>query len=313
MRIGLTDSCRAFEATMTSLEGFLQLPTEEAAALVRASGQIVCVFPFNGTRRWFLLEHCGQNQRELAENYLEETVKGYIRLYKLLFEHGVETIIAPVFGKEILERGEEYMTAIGESMTLLADHPDFLSFYKDCDVRVRFYGDYRTELETRSRHIVDSFDETTELTLAHNTHRLFYGVFADDATQAIARLAIQYYQTHNKPPGKHDLIEMYYGERIEKADLFIGFEKFTVFDYPMLNTGNESLYFTVAPSLFMTETLLRKILFDHIYHRPLREPDYQKVSQDDLEAMRKAYLGSRDSAFGVGTVERGVWYAGLTG
>ena len=33
---------------------FLRLPTDEVARVVRASGTKVCVFPFNGTRRWFL-------------------------------------------------------------------------------------------------------------------------------------------------------------------------------------------------------------------------------------------------------------------
>lgn len=294
---------------MIPFERFLQLPTDEVAALVRATGPKVCVFPFNGTRRWFLLEHGMKNQRELAEAYVEETIKGYIRLYRMLFEHGIETVIAPVFGKDILERGEEYMLAIGESMTLFGDHPEFVSFYKDCNVRVRFYGDYRKEFGTRYQHITQSFDQATELTLAHEKHRLFYGVFADDATPTIAELSIRYYQTHAKPPSSQELIQMYYGEQIENADLFIGFEKFTVFDYPMLNTGNESLYFTVAPSLYMTETLLRKILFDHMYLRPLPEPDYAQISQADLEAMRRAYQDRCDNAFGVGAIEGGVWYA----
>jgi len=294
---------------MIPLERFLQLPTEEIASLVKATGQKVCVFPFNGTRRWFLLEHGSDNGQDPAEAYVEETTKGYIRLYKMLFDHGIETVIAPVFGKDILERGEEYMTAIGESMKLLADHPEFISLYKGYDVRVRFYGDYRKEFKTRYQHIIQSFDSATELTRTHGKHRLLYGVFANDATQTIAELSIQHYQAHNRTPGRAELIQMYYGEQIEKADIFIGFERFTVFDYPMLNTGEESLYFTVAPSLYMTRTLLRKILFDHLYLRPLPEPNYRKMSQNDLGAMRRAYLDGRDEAFGVGVVEGGIWYA----
>ncbi len=294
---------------MITFERFLQLPTKEVAALVRTIGPKVCVFPFNGTRRWFLLEHSSENQRELAETYVEETIKAYIRLYKMLFEHGIETVVAPVFGKNILERGEEYMTAIGETMTFFTDHPEFTSFYKDYDVRVRFYGDYRKELKTRYPYIVEAFDKGTELTLSHGKHRLFYGVFADDATQNIAELSIQHYKAHNRPPSSEELTAMYYGEQVEKADMFIGFEKFTVFDYPMLNTGNESLYFTVAPSLYMTTTLLRKILFDHMYLRPLPDPDYSNISVEDLEAMRRAYRDECDNAFGVGVVEGGVWYA----
>jgi hypothetical protein len=294
---------------MMTLEHFLQLTTEQVAALVKANGPEVCVFPFNGTRRWFLLEHGSENHRELAQDYVEKTIKGYIKLYKLLFEHGIETVVAPVFGKNILERGEEYMTAIGETMTLFTDHPEFVSFYKDYDVRVRFYGDYRKELKTRYSYIVEAFDRGTEHTLAHSKHRLLYGVFADDATQSIAELSIRHFQSHNRTPSSAELIEMYYGERLERADMFIGFEKFAVFDYPMLNTGNESLYFTVAPSLYMTPTLLRKILFDHIYLRPLPDPDYSKISLDELEAMRRNYQDGCENAFGLGVVEGGVWYA----
>jgi hypothetical protein len=290
---------------MITFEQFLQLSTEEVAALVRASGTKVCVFPFNGTQRWFLLEH----QWEHPKTYIEETIKAYIQLYKMLFEHGIETVIAPVLGKHTLERGEEYMTAIGESMRLFGEHPAFLSFYENYDVRVRFYGDYREELKNRYSYIIQAFDQVTERTLVHGNHRLLYGVCADEETETIAKLSIQYHLAHNKAPSRAELIQMYYGEQIEKADLFIGFESFTIFDHPMLNTGEENLYFMVAPSLYMTPTLLRKILFDHIYLRSVPEPNYLEMSQADFEAMRRAYQDGCDNAFGVGELKGGIWYA----
>ncbi len=293
---------------MMPLEDFLQLPTEEVAALVRASGTKVCVFPFNGTQRWFLLEYSAGDEEELGETYMAEMAKAYIRLYKLVFDHGIETVVAPVFGKHTLERGEEYMLAVGQYMTILADYPEFVSFYKDYGVRVRFYGDYKKELKNRYQHIVQSFDQVTELTLAHDKHRLLYGVCADEATEAISELTIQHYIAHNKVPSRAELIQMYYGEQIEKADLFIGFESFTVFDHPMLNTGDENMYFMVSPSLYMTQTLLRRILFDHMYLRPVPEPDYRRMSQDDFETMRKVYRNGCDDAFGVGVLQGDIWY-----
>jgi adenosine tuberculosinyltransferase len=45
---------------MLPFEDFLQLSTQEVAALVKATGEKICVFPVNGTRRWFLLEHADQ-------------------------------------------------------------------------------------------------------------------------------------------------------------------------------------------------------------------------------------------------------------
>jgi hypothetical protein len=244
-----------------------------------------------------------------AEAYIETTIQGYARVYKLLFEHGIETILAPVFGKEILTRGETYMKMIGDSMKLLADHPKFISLYNEHNVRVRFYGDYRKELEAQYSHITNAFDKVTDQTLQHGRHKLLYGVFATDATQNVAELSIEYYRRHNRIPGRDELVTMYYGEEIDKADLFIGFEKFATFDYPLLQSGNESLYFTIAPSLYMTQTLLRKILHDHIYQRPTVELDYDLLTEKERDSLREYYHLRRDDALGVGRMVDGIWYA----
>ena len=293
---------------MIPLERFLQLNTDEVAEIVKTSGTKVCVFPFNGTRRWFLLEHSNELLNQ-PQAYVETTIQGYIRVYKMLFDHGIETVLAPVFGKEILTRGEKYMTMIGDSMKLLAEHPDFLSLYKNHHVRVGFYGDFRKELDGPYQHITQAFDNVMAQTASHDKHKLLYGVFATDATEAVAELSIEYYRTHHKIPSRDELVKMYYGEELETADIFIGFEKFAAFDYPLLQSGNESLYFTIAPSLYMTPTLLRKILHDHIYHRPTVELDYDLLTEDERTSLRKYYRLRRDDAHGVGQVVDGIWYA----
>jgi len=293
---------------MIPLDRFLQLPSDEVAELVTARGTKVCVFPFNGTRRWFLLEH-GNSKSDISKAYVEETTRGYVRVYKMLFDHGIETILAPVFGQDILKRGDAYMAMIGESMKLLADHPKFVSLYHDYQVRVRFYGDYRKEFEAQYQHLTQSFDKVTGVTLSHGKHKLLYGAFASDATQTIAELSVQFFKIHNRVPTRDELIQMYYGEEFEQADIFIGFERFTTFDYPLLHTGEESLYFTIAPSLYMTQTLLRKILYDHMYLRPVPEPDYTQMSQNDLKAMQEYYRLRCDDALGVGRLDNSIWYA----
>jgi tuberculosinol/isotuberculosinol synthase len=291
-------------------EQFLVLPHEELAKIVRASQTKVCVFPFNGTRRWFLMEHGDKAGDNFYQSYVEQTTQGYIQIFQLLFEHGIETILAPVFGSEILTRGPEYMQQIGASMGLLAEHADFLAIYEKYDVRVRFYGDYRREFkETEYAYITDQFDEVTQKTSSHEKHRLLYGVFASDATQSIGELSVEHYRKTRKAPSQKELVEAYYGEYIDRANIFIGFEKFAVFDYPMLNWGEESLYFTVAPSLYMTEKQLRDILYDHIYLRPLKEPDYSAMPKKDLASMRTFYLENRDATHGVGEVRNGIWYS----
>lgn len=294
----------------TDLKEFLDLPTTQVAEIVRTRGPKVCVFPFNGTRRWFMLEF-GRQHDDYAHAYLSETTRGYIRLYKMLFEHGVETVVAPIFGGDILERGEPYLSQAIKGMGWLTGHADFMSLYNEHDVRVHFYGDYKKRLVavTAGNTLLELFDDITAQTASHVQHKLFYGVFANDATDEIARISALWYEAHGIPPTRRELVEGYYGEYIEKADLFIGFERFTAYDFPMLNLGNESLYFTAAPSLYMTQAGLRRILYDHIYLRPAPEPDYSAMSEDELKEMRNHYLARQDVVFGVGHVHNGIWFA----
>jgi len=290
-------------------ERFLNLPTKEIAKIVRAGGSQVCVFPINGTRRWFLLEHGHETYADPMEAYADLTGKRHIEIYQLLFNYGLDTLVTPIFGGEILNRGEEYMEKIGSGMARLATHPDFLSFYQKYKVRVHFYGDYRKQLDgTPYAYLCNLFDHISKHTAHNNRHRLFYGVFASDATETIAELSIRYYQSTGKSLTRHELIELYYGEYIEKANLFFGFEKFNVFDYPMLGWGEESLYFTAAPSLYMGDHQLRNILYDYLYLRPVQDPDYFTMPREDFEAMRKFYEINREVTFGVGEMRGGIWY-----
>jgi tuberculosinol/isotuberculosinol synthase len=291
---------------------FLNLPTEEVANIVRTGGSKVCVFPFNGTRRWFLLEYGRDFDGDAAENYVALTTQGYIDTYKLVFDHGIDTVVAPVFGGEILNRGEEYMREIGANMSLLATHPAFVEFYETYDIRIHFYGDYRKKLSgTPYAYLCDAFDEITHKTAHHTRRRLFYGVWADESTETIADLSVKHFQDTGKTPSRRELIEQYYGEYIEKADIFIGFEKFNVFDYPMLAWGEESLYFTVTPSLYLNDRQLRNILYDYVYLRPVQDPDYFTMPDEDFEAMRKFYEVNRETTFGVGEIRGGIWYPNI--
>jgi len=294
------------------LEAFLQLSTGEVAHLVRARGPQVCVFPINGTRRWFMLEHAqaAAQSTDPTQAYIEISGRAHLALYQMLFDHGLDTVLTPVFGAELLTRGEEYMQRIGaDGLARLTDHPDFLNFYDDHDVRVRFYGDYRNQLApTPHAWLNDRFDALTQQTLPHTHARLFYGVFGNDATEAVAAYAIQYHQQHGRAPDRRAIVEMYYGEYVPPASLFIGFDKFSAFDMPLLALGEEDLYFSVAPSLYLTEKQLRIILYDHLYTRRVAEPDYVAMPREDLGFMKKFYAANREQTLGVGKLRGGIWY-----
>lgn len=289
------------------IKDFLQLPVEEVASRVRAAGPQVCVFPINGTRRWFRLEHGNEPDMSL-ERYVEVAARTYIRLFGMLYEHGIDTILSPAYGDELLERGEKYIDATLTNGLPVLEAPDFMAFYMEQDIRVRFYGKYESILSrSHSTSQLELLERITDRTSRNGQRRLYFGLFANDATEQIGRLAIEFFQKEKRTPDRREIIRMYYGEEIGPATLFIGFEKPTVFDYPLLGLGNESLYFTAAPSPYLTQRALRKILYDHLFRRGIKDPDWNELPENELAALRSYYYNQQDFILGAGSIYHDTW------
>ena len=298
---------------MIPFEHFLQLPVEEIAALVKATGEKVCVFPVNGTRRWFILEHGDRVGTDFFEAYMDESIRNHIHLCGMLFDHGIDTILAPVFGRELMRRGDEYTKRVGiDGLVRTATDRNYHDFFANQNVKVRFYGDYRDVLTgTPYEYALKSMYEATEATKHNNGHRLFFGVFADEVTETVSRLSVEHFLAQGSVPDKQTLIRKYYGEDMPPVSLFIGFDKFSAFDMPLLSTGEEDLYFSLSPSPYMTEHQLRAILYDHMYVRRTPEPDYTKLGKEEVDWLRDYYRHNKDYAFGVGKLKFDLWFPHL--
>jgi adenosine tuberculosinyltransferase len=296
---------------MIPFERFLELPIEEAAALVKATGHKVVVFPVNGTRRWFMLERADKVGSDFFSAYMDESIQNHVHLCAMLFDHGIRTLLAPVFGRELMRRGDEYTKRVGmDGLVRTATDKNYREFFEKYNVRVRFYGDYRDVLKgTEFESVLGSLYEVMDATKHHTSFNLFFGVFADEVTETIARLSVEHYLAHGAVPDKSALIRKYYGEDLPPVSLFIGFDKFSAFDMPLLATGEEDLYFSVSPSPYMTERQLRAILYDHIYIRCVPEPDYTKLDREELGWLREYYRANKDLAFGVGKLKFNLWFS----
>jgi tuberculosinol/isotuberculosinol synthase len=291
------------------IDTFRDLSLAEVAQIVRSSGPRVCVLPVNGTRRWFMLEHPLSPEQDYAAVYCDVASRRHTELCRLFFDHGVNTLLTPIFGPDLLERGEAYARMATEELSRLAMDSVFLDLYRTYQVRVRFYGDYRRFFDsTQYAYLIEQFDTVTAQTSSHDRFRLFYGVCAQDATEAIAGLAVEYHSRHGRVPDKRALVEMYYGEYVGPADLFIGFDRFCVFDMPLLATGNEDLYFTVSPSAYFTERQLREILYDHLIARRGSEPEYADLKPEERSLMKRFYRANVGKTLGVGVQSGPVWY-----
>lgn len=290
-----------------TIEEFQRLPVADVARLVREAGPKVCVFPINGTRRWFLLEY--PESAGSPEAYLQIAWRQQVELYKLFFDHGVSTLLTPIFGPDLLARGAEYSKLVMPGLLWCAQNQELLDFYKAYDVRVRVYGDTQRHLkDTPYAPALDAYGELAQRTAAHSSYRLFFGVCAHDSAETVAEIGARFYHEHGRLPTRREIVEAYYGEYVEPVDLFIGFDRPAAFDMPLVATGSEDLYFTVDPSPYLDIRALRAILYDHMYARRVDESSYAGLSAPGWDWMRSFYQANLGRALGIGMKRDGIWY-----
>jgi hypothetical protein len=292
-----------------NLEQFLRLGDRQVAEIVAAHGPRVVVCPINGTRRWYYLEHPDRYE-DLDSHYLDVIAARYIEVFKLFFDHGVHTLLTPAFGPDLLERDPTYLGMAAQGLGRIAAHSDFTDFYQEYDLSVRVYGDYERYFDRPDFHYLnDLFHRMGETNHSAPKRRLFWGLFAHDATETIAGLAVEFFQEHGRKPTRQEIVSAYYGEFVENVDLFIGFDKFSAFDMPLISVGSENLYFMASPTPYLERDQLRRILYDHIYQRPL-ETSYHEMEREGLDYMRAFYQRNRSTVFGLGRLRNGIWYPG---
>lgn len=104
-------------------------------------------------------------------------------------------------------------------------------------------------------------------------------LFTGNAAENIANLSGRHFIHARQVPNRQKLIKLYYGEAIEAANLFIGFDKFNSANYLLLEFAEEKLYFTAAPSFYLDKNQLRRILHNHLHPRrnPIT-PNFQKAN-----------------------------------
>lgn len=287
------------------LDVFKQLDAQTIIDLVQTRGPHICVFPLNGTRRWFILEYgeeiANLSEAERAEALVARTGEQVRRVTQLVFDHGIHTLVMPVFGGELATRGAAYRKMAEAGLRLLTQ-PNFRAFYAALGIRVRFYGDFRQHFQDFP-DLLDAFDATEAATADCAAHRLLYGVCGESATYTITQHAAELGRalTHD------EAVVAFYGEPLPDADLFIGFDAPTAFDMPLIDRGDVALYFTVAPSPYSDADTFREILYDWLYVRP-DTVDYASLPPTAWEHMQDYYHIHRHTVIGTGVRRDGIWY-----
>jgi adenosine tuberculosinyltransferase len=290
------------------LAEWLRWPKPRVAQWVLNQQQpVVLGWPFNGTRRWYLLH---RHANPTDGDYVATTIRRQAELHRLAFDHGVSVIIAPHFGAELLQRGKVYVRSVLGGLLRLGDDPVNQEMFA-AGVRIRFYGDYEEVLDTPFyRPMLEACASLTSATASGDGPLLLIGLFADAPYPTFARLSVEFAETYGRAPGRGDLIEAYYGLDVPDLSLYLGFAQPALFDVPLLTTGREDLYATLTPSADLTEKQLREILYDHLVTRRIaEEDDYETLSDEALVSLAKYYSCHRGSTLGVGRIDplTGLW------
>lgn len=293
--------------SLPQLSEWLAWSMERVARCVEAQPQpVVMGWPFNGTRRWYLLH---RRENPDAEDYLTILIRRQAEQHRMVLAHGVSAILAPGFGAELLQRGPDYTRRVLGGLLRLADDAVYREMF-DAGVRLRFYGNYEEVLDTPAfRPLLSVCADLTTSTASGNGPLLMIGLFADAPYPTIARLSVKFAEEHGRPPDRRELIEAYYGLAVPDLSLYLGFAQPALFDIPLLANGLEDLYATLTPSPDLTEKQLREILYDHLVTRRTPEPDYATLSDTAQLALARYNERHAGKTLGIGRIDplTGIW------
>ncbi len=282
-------------------------PAVEIAGWIRRQGKpLVMAWPWNGTQRAWLVNRRRRSDDE--SDYLAYITPLQAGLVRMAFDHGVEVLLVPGLGGDLLERGEDYVAYAAAGLQQVLDHPAWQEL-TSADVRVGFYGDYEFYADrVVLRPLFEVCRRIQRAFASRSGPSLLFG-FMPENVPSIARMTVELYQRQGRTPTKAELVKHYYGGPITDLDIFVFSDTPHLFDVPLITTGRESLYATLGPSVLMTERQLREILYDHYVLRRTPDVDYEALSPSALQALLDEVEAQRERTVGVGRVDplTGAW------
>jgi hypothetical protein len=239
---------------MHTVQEWFELDNQEIAWIVAQNVSTAAIY-LNGTRRWFL------SQSKDWSEYGRIIGKAHRELSQMFFDHGIKTLLQPLLGYDLLQRGQEYVTVAVEHGLIELAAPEYRHWYRQNEIKVNFYGNWSATLNKLGlSKLVKVLEGIIEETGQNIKHDLLFGIFADEGLDRIVKLA-------KNVEREQELIKLYYGQIVSPVDLVVGSGQPVIWDLPLLDINRANLYFIQAPTYCLTKEKLRQILYDHLYQR----------------------------------------------
>lgn len=272
-----------------SLEDFLNAPRETVAPLVPRS----LIFAAGGTRRDAALAGVS------FKDYPEWNRPRMLEAYTLLFQYGVQHLIAPVTHPRMFQEAGLYGSKMLEWLRWAIAGPETTQYYQQAGWQVRLVVlSDQLDLSDVQQHLA-------EATQAGSAARLWYTVVPDyermwtwilEKVRAVC------------PRTRSETVRALFGEEIDPVQLLISFGKPTVSPDilpPFLVSTEAHSYWMQTPSYRLDDVRLRQIIYDYAYTRHTWRSDKTGREQSAL-AYREAWENGLTLGVGVRLGEH--WY-----
>lgn len=300
------------------LDEFLRMEDKEVASLVSSSpaGRVGVLIPDRNRKAALVFWGLDPSKEDFDKSTNSRIHSKGLKVIKTFFDNGVIALFIPLLSQKNFDRGKAFMAAsLNHGLKRIFHHILWRSFYEECNIRVKFYGNKEFVRQRGYINLIDWMQELEERTAANDGATLFLGV-ASDRSREEARLAsvgIDLYEKLGRAPTRAELITAYYGVDAPEIGFMVRPTEVRDSDsQPILISGyNVQMYFPVIPMAFLSNVVIRCILYDTIVNRGASggRKLYSKKSLDekDISKVREFYELNYNSVLGLGLRKGSFW------
>jgi undecaprenyl diphosphate synthase len=299
-------------------EEFMKLSTEKIKEIVQKedSPKVGVLIP-DGTRKSAtFFYNLNPSMNNFEEKLFNKVNQELMKIIKIIFSHGINTLFVPSFTHGNLQRTKKYVnSAVIDGIKYILKDKNWYEFYTKYNIRVKVYGNLNLIKEMGYDYLLEWIKEVEDYTSNNKTHKLFYGLACSNKFEIprIIDMCVDFYTNEGRHPTIEEKIEMYYGELVDEVDFFIRPTILRDSDIqPPLISGNKTqMYFPISPFVSISEETFREIIYDLLYSRTITYglDDYNpnEISEFEKEWLKNYYKMNKSSIIGIGKKIGNLW------
>ena len=283
-----------------SHDEFMSLNSNEISNICKKENIDTIYFPIDGTRTFYELfnkKGIAEWDNNLMDDYLELTRNAMIDQFTMFYDHGIKNLIVLAMDGSAFNRDSIYLDKIIKGGLIpVIEHPDYLKFYKELNIRVIFSGFNHLYDEYSHGYILDKMQELEEETKNNSRRRIFIhtGKSINEDPLELARIINKKFI---KFPTSEEIILELYKYPLRKVNLTIWYGQPRDKLFPLLIIENSARFYMENPSLSLTReqlvnALYSTILLNHTHLDRFRRTINNKAEKKKIYSTIKTLIGT---------------------